>query len=658
MAYGTKYKFGFNTLSGSHCIVEFQLDGYAGSETEITGAASPVTLSWDGDANDLFNPIRAAQGTFNVYGVNVTDFVSVNDTDWKAKVTLAGTVIYEGFIVGDDTPQQVIHGEAPIQINSTDGLALLKDVIYPVQTTDQSLYEIINTCLSYTGLTYDLEWYANLWPTGITTGHWGDDVKTRRYYLIDDNGQYFDCYEILRQVIFSMGCRIYQSGGRWVIDRPGDFEKFPSGVPGALYDSGGYDSNITLTTLYDSLIPVNRTQLKTVYRPVQAIKYTFDYLRPILLENADLQQLGSFIGTVVDGSNTIYRYNAEKWTEQNSAVVEIRVVRNTTTDIEVDRYLWSEFKADTPTGGTGTDALCSNVIPIDQKDGFELSFSYKGEGSNGQTKRFYLAIGIELNTSAIRRLQVSQATSQSQRVLFWNSAFGSFVPTFADMGAGLTKDSPGSTNIETEPQTLRISELDESGQDKIPIFPANALNMKIYLQAFNNVSDSLPNLNARINDINFEYIFKINDQINIIGAYFATDADGISFKNRISENIYICDSPKILARGTLYTGSFALTNLWATTAGGTRDATWGELQVKDRHNIQGVSRVLLEGDFKGLSFPKGKFEFDFFSGKTFLATRLSVDLINEISTGSFYEVVGDDLPTLTYTTDYIYKVVR
>lgn len=658
MAYGTKYKFGFNTLSGSHCIVEFQLDGYAGAETEITGAASPVTLSWDGDANDLFNPIRAAQGTFNVYGVNVTDFVSVNDTDWKAKVTLAGTVIYEGFIVGDDTPQQVIHGEAPIQINSTDGLALLKDVIYPVQTADQSLYEIINTCLSYTGLTYDLEWFANLWPDGITTGHWGDDVKTRRYYLIDDDGQYFDCYEILRQVIFSMGCRIYQSGGRWVIDRPGDFKKFPSGVPGALYDSGGYDSNITLTTLYNSLIPVNRTQLKTVYRPVQAIKYTFDYLRPILLENADLQQLGSFIGSFVSGSNTVYRYNALKWQEQNNAVVEIRVEENTITELEVDRYLWSEFKASTTSGGTGTDAAVSNEFPIDQKDGFNLSFRFRSDTNSSSLKRFWLACSIELDTTSVRRLQVLQNPAARDRRLFWNANFGANVPTFDDMGPGLSQDTGGTVNIQTEAQSLSVVELDESGLFLIPSFPTGALNMKIYLHAFNNNGSSFLDGNARINDINFEYIFKINDQINIIGAFFATDADGISFKNRISENIYICDSPKILARGTLYTGSYVLTNLWATTSGGTRDATWGELQVKDRHNIQGVSRVLLEGDFKGLSFPKGKFEFDFFSGKTFLATRLSVDLINEISTGSFYEVVGDDLPTLTYTTDYIYKVVR
>jgi hypothetical protein len=80
------------------------------------------------------------------------------------------------------------------------------------------------------------------------------------------------------------------------------------------------------------------------------------------------------------------------------------------------------------------------------------------------------------------------------------------------------------------------------------------------------------------------------------------------------------------------------------------------MQVKDRHTIQGINRTLLEGDFFGLSYPKGKFEFDFLTGKTLLATRLSIDIMNEITNGSFYEVVGDDVPTLTYTTDYLYKV--
>jgi hypothetical protein len=655
MAYGTKYRFGFNTLSGSHCIVEFQLDGYAGSETEITGAASPVTLSWDGDANDLFNPIRAAQGTFNVFGVNITDFVSVNDTDWKAKVTLAGTVIYEGFIVGDDTPQQVISTLAPIQINSTDGLALLKDVIYPTQTTDQNLYEIINTCLSYTGLTFDLEWFANLWPSGITTGHWGDDVYTRRYFVIDDNGEYLDCYEVLRRVIFSMGCRIYQSGGRWVIDRPGDFEKFPAGVPGALYDSSGYDSDITLTTLYDSLIPVNRTQLKTVFRPVQAVKYTFEYLRPLLIENIDLQQLGSFIASFTEGSNTVYRYNAEKWQEQNSAVVEIRVVKNTTTLIEVDRYLWSEFKSNNFLGSL-PDAMVTNEFPVDQKDSFSFSCQIRGDSDSNFLARFGMACGIELNTSAIRNLRVLNNTAPSQRTLAWQTIPSPPGITFDNFLAGLQREYPGGFD-NTENTGIDVATFDESGNDRIPVFPTGAINMKVYFHGFNNTSSSLADINLRINNIQFEYIFKVNDQINITGAFFATDADGISFKNRISENIYMADSPKSLAKGTLYTGSYALTNFWATTPAGTRDKTWGEFQVKDRHNIQGVSRILLEGDFKGLSYPKGKFEFDFFSGKTFLATRLIVDLINEISTGSFYEVVSEDLPTLTYTTEYIYKVV-
>jgi hypothetical protein len=180
--------------------------------------------------------------------------------------------------------------------------------------------------------------------------------------------------------------------------------------------------------------------------------------------------------------------------------------------------------------------------------------------------------------------------------------------------------------------------------------------MKVYLHAFNNQNGSLADLNVRLNDINFEYVFKINDQVNIIGAFFATDATGIDFKNRISEDIYMADSPKSLAKGTLYTGSNTLTALWATTPGGTRDMTWGEMQVKDRHNIQGVNRILLEGDFAGLAYPKGRFEFDFLPGLTFLATRLNVSVQSEIINGSFYEVVSSDLPTLTYNTEYIYKV--
>lgn len=655
MAYATKYEFTFNTLSGLECLVEFQLDGYGGASTEITGASVPAVLAWDGDADDLFTPIRAAQGTFNVYGVDVTDFVSVNETDWKAKVTLDSVVIYEGFISMDDTPQQVIYGESPIQINATDGLALLKDAIYPTQTTDQTIYEIISTCLEFTGLTFDLEWFANLWPTGITTGHWGDDVKTRRYFVQDEQGEYLDCYEVLYRVLFSMGARLYQSGGRWVIDRPGDFMKFPSGVPGALYDSGGYDSDITLDQTFDELQPINRTQLKTTFRPVQAIKYTFDYLRPLLVENANLQQLGALIGTFTDGANTVYRYVAEKWQEQNNAVVEIRVVRNTTTQIEVDRYIWTEFKASATGGGTGTDALVTNEFPIDQQDGFTLSYQYRGDTNSSNTKRFNLAIAIELTTLALRRLQVLPATTQSDRRLFWNANFGSLVPTFDDMGPGLWKDSAGSV-VMTENQNLDIASLDESGNNKIPSFPTGAMNMKVYFHAFNNTGSSLADLNARLNDIDFEYIFKINDQVNIIGAFFATDADGIDFKNRVSEDIYMADSPKSIAKGTLYTGSFALTAKWATTPGGTRDKSWGEMQVKDRHNIQGVSRVMLEGDFYGLSYPKGRFEFDFLSGKTFIATRLNIDLLNEVTNGSFYEVDGDSTPTLTYSTDYLYKV--
>ena len=58
MAYGLKYRITFKTLQGDTCKVDFYIDGYSGSITNLDPAASPFVLQEFNSDEDIYKPLR------------------------------------------------------------------------------------------------------------------------------------------------------------------------------------------------------------------------------------------------------------------------------------------------------------------------------------------------------------------------------------------------------------------------------------------------------------------------------------------------------------------------------------------------------------------------------------------------------------------------
>lgn len=662
MSYATKYEYVFNSqFTQLPCKVELQLDGFIGSPQAIKGAGtSPCVLTRQGGDDSVFEAVRATTCVLTCVGVSITEFQSANNLDWRVVVSYNGAAIFYGFISQEDTSEAIQFAPNAVQITATDGLALLRDVpynetLFGTFTSDTSIYNAILWAVTATGLNLPINFFGNLWTTGMNEGAgfaWANQVFFRLYFFEKQEDVYKSAYEVLEELLSSMCARLYQANGQWVIDRPSEVEQYPAGIPGSrfVWTSGLFPdtvSDVTLSTVHSTLVPVNRSQIKTAIRPAKAVTRQYEYKSPILLRNANFSKLGALLGTFTDGPNTVSRYALVDWTVQNSGEGEIRVVKDTVTGVEVDRYLFIKYTNSNPVG-SASNAIVSNVFPIEEGDKFALSFTYNGTSNTNTRDSFRYTIANNLTAGAYYLLRVSRPDIDG---FFWTNSGISAPFGFNNMPATLSNFRGGTLDA-TESVTINLENLPSDGN--IPNFLPTAFQMKLLFHAFTNNSSNEANIDCIMRDIIFNYTFYVNKSLVLRGQQHNTSI-ATDYKKAIDQPLHIDDSPKLLSLGALYTGSFVKTTLWSTAKGGTKNKRFGQINTEALHQVEAVTRQRVEGEFIGLPIAPGVFTFGFMPGKKFLEGTLSLDLAAGLCSGVWFEVVGDTVPAIDYTFNYLYN---
>lgn len=677
--YGIHYQIEFqspqkaDTVNNNIFNVNILQQDYAGTVTKLRGAAVPFKLSYQSGDDSIITTIRGSECEINFYNIGptpLTTFYSEDDEEWKIEFYLHQTsgfvinlLLWTGFIVQDDCEEEFQDVPYVVTLRGTDNLGLLKDV--PLYTTDTTvigkvtLFSIIQAALTATGIEIPFQILCNLYENTTTdrtvtnTATLFEQTLIHTGAYLNDDGTWQNYYSVLEKILAPLNATLLQTGGRWTIVRYPEYKYFTNNqITGTLYQADF--TTPTLVTYSPNFLFshgtanafINADQTRRIVRPFKSVKETFNYVQPKqLIVGSDLQRLGAAIGSTIDGD---LRYNdyelPAEWSHISGDTSFIRIVTDTITDTETERFVYSP-------GSTVNDrGVQFNPIEVTKGDVFNFTLSFRTPTDAS-------------NISFLVKFLLLTTTGDFYCIT-------PFYAPFVAVAWALNTDYTYPIAVYEEDDSSQFQNYDLTryflvGQ-KLPLIPEDGI-LLITVKAGN---QDFVDETMHWNDIKIEFTNYINKSTKVIGhSHLQEQADNI--KNKYDEEIFIDDSPRNPIAGTLYTpaltefGSgignvyFTKTRLWHRVAL-VESLRLGEICTLERKQIASRQRAVIEGSFiynaaglslinviqiaslPGLNFVFGVVEFDFYSG-TFSGTLWELYTNSEVQ------------PSYVYSFDYIFE---
>jgi hypothetical protein len=388
MAYGQQYQSTFATKNNVIGLVKIYTNGYTGSVVEYPGVA--FNIQYLASSDDIYEPIYASQLSITLDVTddlaNVPNFATLEDRKYYVELYLNSVLEWVGFVLSDNIQFSYTTGRRQLIFDAIDGLGFLKDIPftnpestgYPnTRNNPQTIVYYFTKCLQQiafpTGrnIIAACSYYAqfmeirspNKWKDPFNQGY-----ITPTCFLTDNN-KYDDCLNILRSILISFGCRIFQAHGKWYIVA---INQWAADIPyyteydesGSVINSGQLLDIKTTIQAYSGntsgMYFVNNNQVKLFKKGFNNFycnqKTTY---APNYIPNADLKLLTS-------GS-------ADFWTTFTQ-VTGGSVVVTVNADLDVNYFTMT---CGASSGGAvgQTNVSCATGVHINEQDRFTFGFT-------------------------------------------------------------------------------------------------------------------------------------------------------------------------------------------------------------------------------------------------------------------------------------------
>jgi len=295
MAYGLIYTITFkNRFQNDIYRVEILQKDFAGDVTELTGAETPFTVSYQTGDTNILEPIKSCEFTISFItdgSIEIEDFYNDDDeafrVDYYFQSFADGTGterrLYTGFLVQDNTNEPLTDRKHIITLKATDNLALLKNVKWDEVRPDDpnfsySLRDYIRYSLVFTGLfdfldeeSMPLILYGNVFENSTDDRSIDDTNDPYRQTHIDsgmfqgDNNQWDDCYTILTKILAGLNAELIQADGSWNVRRIPEYDYFDDGaIPGTQFTFETGPGEVVTAVTLDPLATIDRNGLARV----------------------------------------------------------------------------------------------------------------------------------------------------------------------------------------------------------------------------------------------------------------------------------------------------------------------------------------------------------------------------------------------------------
>jgi len=393
MAYGQQYQSTFATKNDVIGLLKIYTEGYTGSVVEYPGVA--FNIQYLANSDDIFESIYASQLSITLDVTddlaNVPNFATLQDRKYYVELYLNSVLEWVGFVLSDNIQFSYTTGRRQLIFDAIDGLGFLKDIPLPnpelmgypnTRNNPQSIVYYITTCLQQiafpTGrnIVAACSYYAQFMETRVPNSY--QDPFNQGYItptcFLTDNNKYDNCLNILRQILTSFGCRIFQAHAKWYIvsinQWAADVPYFTEYTAAGVVDSSGQISDaLTIIQPYTGnttgMYFVNNSQVKLFKKGFnnfycnQKTEYSPNYI-----PNADLKQLTAGV--------------ADYWVTNADTTVIVNA------DLDVNYFSMTNYSG------------VSNAIGlhINELDTFTFSFTIYNQEFPSTTPRAIIAINL------------------------------------------------------------------------------------------------------------------------------------------------------------------------------------------------------------------------------------------------------------------------
>ena len=226
--------------------------GYTGGATELLADVNPISISYESSDDFKFSPIRPSQAeVFMIFGGNDVDFEefwTADEKEFKVQDVKDGTIEWSGYVIPSGFQYEFKGGLYYASIQASDGLGTLESLTFvddnqkPYGNQDLVYNDgfVFPFSLIITEILKKLELDLDLWTcidsyerTMTKTGDVREAdplsasfVNVKTYIkLIEDkkipywygSGEEWNCHEVLENILYMFGAKIYQEFGVWRI---------------------------------------------------------------------------------------------------------------------------------------------------------------------------------------------------------------------------------------------------------------------------------------------------------------------------------------------------------------------------------------------------------------------------------------------------------
>ena len=338
MAYNLKYRITSATLSDTISVVEMYIDEAVASVIDYDGVS--VQLQYIPRSDDIYEPIYASQLSV-VMDVtddqnNLPNFVSLNDRKYLVKLKIDGVYKWTGWALSDNVQYSFSTGRKELSFDAIDGLGILDYFPYPfVETnivsnfTPTKILDFFVTALNQIGFETGLNIYTACSYYSSNMSNRSANIANdpfnqgflRHNYFLNNDGTYETCLEVLRKIIKSFGCRIYQANNKWNIvainEMASNSYYYTEYLANGTYSTAGLASIVTTVEAFNGnttgLYFVDNSQLKIFKKGYNNFvqDYRLEY-SPNYIGNSNLKVLSGgvpVLWTISSGVTLVTRAN-------------------------------------------------------------------------------------------------------------------------------------------------------------------------------------------------------------------------------------------------------------------------------------------------------------------------------------------------------------
>ena len=336
----------FFSRDGNAYQIWIEKDSFAGSSTELKPQSDPGIIDWGRRGVDKFTPILGSVLRCNAWREAVDtldDLITSDPQEYMMRVVKgdtqalieAGTyeTVWLGYPILDNYQDSTMRLPDGITIEAADGLSDLKSIPYWDDSTDypeaytgrETARTILTRILAKLGYLLPLRTACRWFPDGVakTSDPW-DNIEFDNAAFISDDGLVFDCYEVLRQLLYRTASILYQYDGNWWAVQP----ELIDGTNYTVYqytNAGVADGTATkgAATDLDTALPAG-TVLRSAGRrkftePISFVSLQYNHgLVPSLIHGGDFQVT---YASTLRGDAGVRENYSDFWTLTGSGVV-------------------------------------------------------------------------------------------------------------------------------------------------------------------------------------------------------------------------------------------------------------------------------------------------------------------------------------------------